>query len=447
LRVVISVWMCALIVGCASQRVMPLASGTLPNPDATISLAAKPDYRVLHRFGPWHSQAWGSGLLTAVDGELYGSAAFQSVPYVCDKSKVPSEEKVYAPFNRALAGRSDLPCTSLFKMKSDGSLSIIHDFKDDSNGFRPNAPLTQLDGKLYGSAQSTKYGVVFAISQAGEERVLYQFKGGSDGGGPVSPLTAFNGSFYGMTGNWGDMTCNGGLGCGTVYKVTPSRRGSYSESVLHRFAGGRDAMGVGGGELNFAELDGTLYQATVWGGGGKGCGDFGCGTIFRIAPSGAYRVIYRFKSIDGGAYPNALYALDGKLYGFAAVGGPYGCGTLFSLAPSGVFHTIYAFKGGADGCAPQGPIIYYRGNFYAVTTAAQIKGKVCHECGTIFEISPSGHERVLYEITNQQDGIGPEGLTLPNGMRSFYGPTMWGGRNACGKIAPTGCGVIFELTL
>ena len=72
---------------------------------------------------------------------------------------------------------------------------------------------------------------------------------------PWSPLLlASDGNFYGTSAGGGTVSCGGG-GCGTVFKMTPSG----SVSVLHSFTAGAD----GGGPL--AELlqasDGNLYAA------------------------------------------------------------------------------------------------------------------------------------------------------------------------------------------
>src|SRR5882672_8399981 len=72
------------------------------------------------------------------------------------------------------------------------------------------------------------------------EKALYSFAGGTDGMGPWAGLT-FDaaGNLYGTTYDGGDTTCYY-QGCGTVFKLTPTSGGSWTETVLYAFAGGSD---------------------------------------------------------------------------------------------------------------------------------------------------------------------------------------------------------------
>ncbi|MGB6522944.1 MAG: choice-of-anchor tandem repeat GloVer-containing protein, partial [Candidatus Cybelea sp.] len=61
----------------------------------------------------------------------------------------------------------------------------------------------------------------------------------------------------------------------------------------------------------------------------------GCGTVFKIARSGAETMLHSFAGGSGdGEEPNAgLININGTLYGTTAFGGANGDGTVFSLAP------------------------------------------------------------------------------------------------------------------
>jgi uncharacterized repeat protein (TIGR03803 family) len=86
---------------------------------------------------------------------------------------------------------------------------------------------------------------------------------------------------------------------------------------------------------------------------------------------------------------------DGNLYGMTFEGGDvfgagvceYGCGTLFKLAPSGggwVYNLLYEFTGGTDGALPyDGVILDRNGNLYGTASAAGARGH-----GTVFELTP-----------------------------------------------------------
>jgi hypothetical protein len=71
----------------------------------------------------------------------------------------------------------------------------------------------------------------------------------------------------------------------------------------------------------------------------------------------AYRTIYAFRNTHGGTGPNGpLIAINGVLYGTTYFGGRgvHGNGTVFSLTTSGTEHVIYTFEGASDGINPNG---------------------------------------------------------------------------------------------
>jgi hypothetical protein len=72
--------------------------------------------------------------------------------------------------------------------------------------------------------------------------VLYSFTGSRDGGQPAHGLLRdVKGFLYGTTGEYGDMSCGGGTGCGVVFRVAPDG----TEKILHTFEDGDDGFGPG----------------------------------------------------------------------------------------------------------------------------------------------------------------------------------------------------------
>ena len=78
----------------------------------------------------------------------------------------------------------------------------------------------------------------------------------------------------------------------------------------------------------------------------------GDGTVFRITPAGALTIIYSFCSqsgcTDGGKpYAGLFQAANGDLYGTTYGGGACyssnGCGTVFKITPTGALTTLYSF--------------------------------------------------------------------------------------------------------
>ena len=117
--------------------------------------------------------------------------------------------------------------------------------------------------------------------------------GGNDGASPFfgGLISDSAGNAYGTTAGGGGECSDGG--CGTVFKLTKDRK----ESVLYAFKGGSD----GDGPLGALMLDasGNLYGTTV-SGGGTGCGGYGCGTVFKLAPDGTETVLYAFQGSSDG---------------------------------------------------------------------------------------------------------------------------------------------------
>src|SRR4029079_14568620 len=132
-------------------------------------------------------------------------------------------------------------CGTVFKLAPDGQETLLHAFSGGTDGGAPSGGIADADGNLYGTTNSGgargdcfghDCGTVFRLTPDGKEKVRYAFGGGSDGGEPAAGLMAdAQGNFYGTT-EFGGMDCDElGRGCGTVFKLAPSGR----ETILHRF--------------------------------------------------------------------------------------------------------------------------------------------------------------------------------------------------------------------
>ncbi|MGA8097693.1 MAG: choice-of-anchor tandem repeat GloVer-containing protein, partial [Candidatus Cybelea sp.] len=190
----------------------------------------------------------------------------------------------------------------------------------------------------------------------------------------------------------------------------------------------------------------TLYGVTTAGGLNKSCiyssSPPGCGVIFALDSSGHEKVIYRFKGPPDGAIPlKALFPFDGKLYGTTFYGGRCsysagGCGTVFGVTTSGKESVIYSFEGGHDGQSPNAPLVALNGSLWGTT----FQGGCVKSCqygtfGTIFKMSTSGHETIVHRFTDLPDGAFPQGpLAVVN--NTIYSTTSSGGarRRAGGTI-------------
>jgi uncharacterized repeat protein (TIGR03803 family) len=218
------------------------------------------------------------------------------------------------------------------------------------------------------------------MSSAGRVNIVYTFKGGKSGGTPQGGLLAYKGNFFGTTSTGGGNACLFSYGCGTAFEMSPSG----TRTTLYVF--GRTLHDGAVPENGLVLLNGAFY-GTTFSGGTYDCalsGSFiGCGTVFKVTPSGKYESIYSFTGSADGGYPNGLIAVNGNLYGTTQGKGAYLCGTVFELNPSGQETTLYQFKRGSDGCGPTSSLVYADGIFYGTTGTG---GK--YNNGTVFAVTP-----------------------------------------------------------
>jgi uncharacterized repeat protein (TIGR03803 family) len=171
--------------------------------------------------------------------------------------------------------------------------TVLYAFAGGVDGADPEAEVVfDKNGNLYGmtnyggSGSPNCFGVacgtVFQLmptpSGPWMHTVLYSFNGGKDSGYPERTLTLDEaGNLYGTTSIGGDPSCGGGTGCGTVFRLSPpaSELGQWTETILHRFTGGKQGIGPGG--LTFGK-DRLLY-----GPAGTGAIDID-GLIFAVTP-------------------------------------------------------------------------------------------------------------------------------------------------------------------
>jgi uncharacterized repeat protein (TIGR03803 family) len=358
---------------------------------------------------------------------------------------------------------------TVFMVSSAGAEIPIHTFAGAADGANPFAGLIAgKRGVLYGdtlygggAAQcSIGCGTVFELDPHGSgysEHVLYAFQGGIDGAIPEGNLFMDkSGALYGTTvqGGTGGSPCIGG--CGTVFKLTPSRSG-YAESVLYSFQGGSDGLGPQASLTG--DSTGALYGTTYAGGGAAACSR-GCGTVFKLTPSGStysQSVLYRFQggASDGKNPRCALLAKKGSLYGVTPEGGPKGrgngFGTVFKLTPSRSGYAqsvLYYFKGGNDGAFPTDEGGLYAdktGDIYGTTEGGGGATGCKGGCGTVFKLTPSASsytESVAYAFQGGRDGADPNASVIADTVGTLYGTTnLGGGANACKQ----GCGTVFKL--
>jgi uncharacterized repeat protein (TIGR03803 family) len=285
-------------------------------------------------------------------------------------------------------------------------------------------------------------------------KTLHEFTGGEDGGSPDSALILdSSGNLYGATA-WGGTGGNcGGLGCGTVFKLSLGS-GGWTKSLLYDFDGANNGInGVGPGGLIF-DRAGNLY-------GVAGGGTNQHGIVFELAPnsdgSWSENVLYSFCSLTNcadGADPSVGLVIDkaGNLYGITLYGGTDGdYGTVFELTKAGGIWTekvLHSFQNnGTDGYSPAaGLFLDTLGNLYG-TTMYGGRNRYAFSGGTVFQLIPKGDgswtERLIYNfcsVLGCQDGEVPAAGLIMDSKRNLYGTTMQGG------IKQERLGTVFELS-
>jgi uncharacterized repeat protein (TIGR03803 family) len=257
-----------------------------------------------------------------------------------------------------------------------------------------------------------------------------------------------DGNFYGTTGGGGKLYG------GTVFRISPS--GIYTS--LYSFVSfSNDGVGPSAGLVQGS--DGNFYGTTAAGGTSTNCNG-GCGTVFRISPSGSETNLYSFvgyPSDGANPYAGLVQGSDGNFYGTTLAGGGttnfnsytgvYGDGILFRISPSGTYTNLHSFVGSpSDGNNPRAGLVQGSdGNFYGTTIGGGPTNSDpffgVYGFGTVFRISPSGTYTSLYSfVGSPSDGNNPDGGLVQGSDGNFYGTTQRGGTG-------NGWGTVFKLTV
>jgi uncharacterized repeat protein (TIGR03803 family) len=295
-------------------------------------------------------------------------------------------------------------------------------------------------------------------SSQGTETVLYSFgASATDGLYPYgSLLFDAAGNIYGVTSIGGTYCLDLG-GCGTIYKLSPSKSGQWTERVLYNFCSTGNSSTCPDGSNPSAGLimdaNGNLYGTT--GGGGTE----GAGVVFRLTPPSVLgevwtqTVLWTFSSSpQNGFHPGTgTLAMDGagNIYGTTVDGGADGIGVVYELRPqidgTYSFSLLHSFSG-SDGALPgYGVTLDGAGNLYGATGNGGRGKSICnHGCGLVYKLGQSGgswEETVLFEF----DGIvgaNPETPISIDKFGNLYGSFTTGGGGNCFSV---GCGGIFKL--
>ena len=321
-----------------------------------------------------------------------------------------------------------LGCGTVFKITPQGTLTTLWEF-DRTDGGAAEAGLVQAsDGSFYGTSNiggTNNDGTVFKITSQGTLTTLWQFSG-ADGQYPQSGVVrGSDGNFYGTT------RLGGTNGYGTVFKITP--QGIFTPLWQFNGFNGQEIFAglVQGG-------DGNFYGTTQQGGLTNLNGGLGLGTVFKITSQGTLTTLYQFGGLatDGTDPVDALVQCsDGDFYGTTEGGGTNNYGTVFKITSQGTLTTLWQFSDLAtDGAYPVAGLVQGSdGNFYGTT----INGGT-NKYGTAFRITPQGTLTTLWQFGGPEGKWGDAGL-VQGSDGNFYGTAKYGGTSTnctsgCGTV-------------
>lgn len=267
-----------------------------------------------------------------------------------------------------------------------------------------------------------------AEAQTYTEKVLHSFAGSPDGDTPLSGVIGDSkGNIYGTTYQ------GGASNLGTVFKL-----GTSGKEILYSLQG--DGSDPYGGLL--ADAVGNLYGTAEFG-GDTACVS-GCGVVFKIDSERNETLLHTFTGgMSDGCNPAGRLIRDkaGNLYGTTVGCGTLGYGTVFKLAENGTETVLYSFAGApVDGEYPQeGVIMDAKGNLYGTTQMGGPDNNCAGGCGTVFKLDMTGNETVLYSFDG---GVGdeeyPSSGVIMDARGNLYGTTADGpcgeGYHACGWV-------------
>jgi len=271
--------------------------------------------------------------------------------------------------------------------------TVLHDF-NWTDGAHPQANLVfDNAGNLYGTTVyggAYGKGTVFELSPADgggwTEEVLHSFPDGQgDGYHPYAPL------IFDSAGNLYGTAAYGGAWrrAGVVFELTPGAGGNWTETILCNFPQTLEGRPNGWSPYSGLVFDaaGDLYGTTTRG------GHRGEGSVFELTPSqdGSWtEMLLASLTDEHGEYPYGSLILDaaGNLYGTASEGGAFNAGTVFKVSTASgggwMLRDVYSFSFPNE-AAPVGGLVMDRaGNIYGTT-----EGGGSDDAGTIFEMTPN----------------------------------------------------------
>ena len=224
------------------------------------------------------------------------------------------------------------------------SHKALYRFKNGTDGSSGIPQFMDANGNIFGTAlfggNTTNCqdgcGTIWELSPNSNGtwtfNVIYTFLGVPDGWFPEYLVPDGAGNIFGTTYNGGNGTsaeCVAAQGCGTLFELSPSSTGGYTETILHDFNDTLDGHGAG---VIARDSSGNLFVSVTSGGVST------AGLVLEFSPQvngpWLYTILHGFAALNGGGYPERIL-LDSadNVYGFTYNGGSKNHGVIFELSP------------------------------------------------------------------------------------------------------------------
>ena len=281
-------------------------------------------------------------------------------------------------------------------------------------GDYPTGALIDVDDALWGVAldggNGRDGGTVFKVPLDGSAATALPFYGSygpnhKRGHVPMFGLARRGPSLYGVTAVGGDN------GTGTIFQIDAAGK----KLEIYSFPAGGEPSS------QMTNVDGILYGTVA------AIDSSSQGYVYKLTHDNQVSILYSFATspgnTDGNNPTGRLLYVHGLLYGTTEGGGASGVGTVYTVTLQGQEKVLHSFKANKDGQIPQGGLVYMDGRFFGTTyTGSQPEH---YRRGTVFSLTKSGHEAVLYAFGSTANDCTKPGGATPTELTKFNG-SLWG---------------------